>query len=147
MATFLQISAFRLQINDPAGALYFEEVATPPQVTFLPQTAYKYSTNERYYMEGFIVNLRVSDTQIESWLDDTDITDAEALVLAYKRIIVSLGGELQVASMSNGTEATEFANLTELLNYYKGLLEDAQNEAGTGKSPRSLTSVQPNIIL
>ena len=68
----------RLRIKDPYGVLYFEEVVTLP-TEYDPQTAYIFE--ERYYIEGEKVLLKVSDEQITDWLAEGDINTATIAAL------------------------------------------------------------------
>jgi len=142
MAAQTEIFDFRLDINDPAGVIYFEEVASLPS-TYLPQTAYFFTTDSRYYVEGVVALLRIPDSKINTWLDNN--TDAEALVLAYKFMIAQLGEELRVKKMDNGTEMTEFTSLEALLDYYKDLLKDAEKAAGGSSGPVYVCTTRPDI--
>ena len=142
MATQTEIFDFRLIINDPAGAIYFESVSALPS-TYSPQTAYFLTTDSRYYIEAAQALLRIPDSRISDWLDN--YTDAEALVKAYKAIIAKLGEEMRIKKIDNGTESTEFESLEALYDYYKDLLKDAEKEAGGNSGPVYICTTRPDI--
>lgn len=135
------IFSFRLLINDPAGFIYFSEVASLP-ATYDDQTAYFLTSDERYYSSAGKISLRVSDTEITSWLS---LGEAVAKVKAYEAIIARIGSEMIISSTSTGTESTSFTSLNDLLRYYKSLLSSAKDDATTRSCARWATSPNKTI--
>lgn len=132
MATFDQITAVRLAINDPADVIDFESVDTLP-ASLEPQRAYFLTTNSRYYIDspGAPVRLYVSDAQISSAFSSGGQQNAVYEML--KQIIAKLGREIILVSDKGGADSTEYTSLRDLSAYYERLLARAEEELEKSK--------------
>lgn len=111
MATDLQ--KIRLRIKDPYGVLYFQSVTSLP-AEYDPQTAYIFE--ERYYVEGEKVLLKVSDDQITEWLTEGDINTAT--IAALESCQAGLAQELFVIKTDSGADSQQFQDLEKLSDFY-----------------------------
>ena len=128
MATFEEIKEVRLRIDDPEGFINILEVAVLPAV-YVPQTAYKLTTDGLYYSDGEVLELRVSDTRISIWIDADDVDSATCRAL--KQIINKLGKELQLARITAGADTTQYTALKDTYEYYKGILAECNDTKRT----------------
>lgn len=105
----------RLRIKDPYGVLYFEEVVTLP-TEYDPQTAYLFTVDSRYYVEGEKVLLKVSDEQITEWLAEGDINTAT--IAALESCQAALAQELFVVKTDSGADSQQFQDIEKLSKFY-----------------------------
>ena len=109
------LQKIRLRIKDPYGVLYFESVAVLPTV-YDPQTAYLLTTDNRYYIEGEKVLLKVSDEQITEWLAEGDINTAT--IAALQSCQSALAQELFVQKTDSGSDAQTFQDISKMSKFY-----------------------------
>lgn len=158
MATFAQIAEVRVRINDPSGYQSFVEVANEAALpsTPAPYTAYKQVDTGAYRAteketgataaDYERLDIRVSDANIETWIDDDGVDYAECK--GYDAIKTRLGSELNLIRAKGGAEDIEWQRLSDMYNYYSALSDECKNrnktEAGNSTG-RYGTSVQPVI--
>jgi hypothetical protein len=131
--SFDDIKDIRIKINDPAGVIHIEEVATALNLPSAPHKQYIYYTidDEKYLSTEVVSGAVPGDyTQVDLLVADDVIA---ALITAngvdiavYKtiRLIMSkLGGQMRLASISSGTESQSYTSLRDLYDYYKDLAE------------------------
>lgn len=109
------LQTIRLRIKDPYNALYFESVGVLP-TEYDPQTAYLFTTDSRYYMEGEKVLLKVSDEQITAWLAEGDINTAT--IAALESCQAALAQELFVVKTDSGSDAQTFTDIAKMSKFY-----------------------------
>lgn len=128
----------RRNIQDPYGVLYFEEVATLPG-TLVAQTAYVIQNSEslknEYFVDGEIVNLKVSDDEINEWLALPDATIETATLEGLKvcRSIIKL--ELTVKKTDSGAESEEYQDIEKMFKFYTAEIKDLESKICKTNSP------------
>jgi len=142
MATFEQIKALRLTVDDPAGFLNLLESVTYPatpahRTAYLIAGRYVYTTKTTGAVEAdyTVAEYRLSDARITEWID----SGADAVQSAYRAILTKLGNEMTVVRNQAGAESTQFTALKDLYDYYRGLIADESAVSGSsaGKWARS----------
>lgn len=124
-----ELQKIRLRIKDPYGVLYFETVTELPS-EYDAQTAYLFE--DRYYVDGDQVLLKVSDTQLEEWLEDGDINTAT--ILALRSCKAGLAQELFVVKTDSGADSQEFQDLEALSNFYDDQIDYYEDQVCKSKS-------------
>lgn len=145
MANFENIKQVRLRIADPANVIELLEVGTPPD-PYLPQTAYKLTTDGQYYVSGSRVDLRVADSYLSSMIDSYGVD--KAVCMALSLIIANLGNEFIIVKNKSGSDDTELADIISMLNYYKALKKDCNdtlNSNENNSTGRFISSKCPEI--
>jgi hypothetical protein len=144
MAVFADIKEFRLQIQDPSGAIDLIEVATVADLPLTPlrDVVYKVLSSGAYVatdkLSGALpadylpVKLLLSDSRIGAWIDAGSVLSA--IPSGLKAIIAKLGSDLEVQSTGAGAESITYTSLMDRYNYYKRMydqaVKDFQNAAG-----------------
>jgi hypothetical protein len=113
------LEKIRLRIKDPYGVLYFETVTTLP-TEYDPQTAYIFE--ERYYIDGEKVLLKVSDDQINEWLALGDINTAT--IAALQSCKAGLAQELFVVQTDSGADSQKYQDLEKLAKFYDDQIKE-----------------------
>lgn len=153
MATFAQIKAIRLVINDPAGAVDLLQVATSASLPAVPgkQTVYQAIDSGRYWQTYKLSGAAVTDYfEPEMWLSDSligDLYDAyghdTAVYRALRLVLTRIGSKMSAVRIADGADSTEYNNLRDLYAYYKGLIDEFKEQEAensnveTGKYFRS----------
>lgn len=128
MATFNQIKAVRLILNDPAD---FIDIKSVPSSADLPTTApkniaYLLADSLSYvYFNVTWINLddmQISDSRISGWIDQYG--ESGATIRGFDAIIQRLGQRLQMSKNSDGAESTEYTSLDSMLKYYRQIKAD-----------------------
>lgn len=114
------IETIRLRIKDPYGVLYFETVTSLP-TEYDPQTAYIFE--ERYYIEGDKVRLKVSDQQLTDWLAEDDATVDSVTVKALESMRADLSQELFTVKTNSGSDSQEYTSLKDQYDFYTNEIE------------------------
>lgn len=158
MATFAQIAEVRIRINDPAGYQAFAEVANAAALpaTPAPYTAYRLQDTLEYKAtekesgatsaDYIRLDIRVSDTNIETWIDAGGVDYAECK--GYDAIKTRIGAELTLVRAKGGTEDIQWQTLNDLFEYYKVLSDECKNRNKTdagNSTGRYGQSEQPQI--
>lgn len=158
MATFAQIAEVRVRINDPSGYQAFAEVANAAALpaTPAPYTAYRLQDTLEYRAtekeswatssDYVRLDIRVSDTNIEAWIDAVSVDYAECK--SYDAIKTRLGAELKLVRAKGGAEDIEWQALLDTYDYYKILSDECKdrNKTEAGNSTgRYGQSEQPQI--
>lgn len=152
MATFLDIKAVRLKINDPSGFIDLVSVATALDLPATPayQTAYKVVSTGAYVSHNgniyVAVDLFVSDTRISDWIDTYGYT--RAVSKSYQAIIDGLGARMMISQAQDGAESTTFTSLDKMYSYYKNILADWDSENAVDASNstgRVFACVKPEV--
>jgi len=132
MATFNQIKAVRLIINDPPEYIDIIQVDNLAALPVAPalQTAYNLADTGSYmYHDGTnyvtIGDLQISDTRIGGWIDS--FSESGSVVRCFQAIIAKLGARLQMVKNSDGAESTEYTSIDKLLAYYRQVSSDYLN--------------------
>jgi hypothetical protein len=145
MATIAQVKQLRLDINDPQGFVDIIEIEDLDDLPAAPapQTVYHLEGTSKYYStektsgaaasDYSVAELYLSDTTIESLIDELGIAKAECR--AFGLIARKIGAQLQIKRNQTGAESTEYVSLAELYRYYKDLSdackEENASDAGT----------------
>lgn len=158
MATFAQIAEVRVRIDDPPGYQAFSEVANAAALpaTPAPYTAYRLQDTGEYKAtenesgatsdDYERLDIRVSDTNIETWIDAVSVDYAECK--SYDAIKTRIGAELKLIRAKGGAEDIQWQSLIDTYNYYKTLSDECKdrNKTDAGNSTgRYGTSDQPEI--
>jgi hypothetical protein len=129
MATFTQIKAVRLTINDPADfidIISVDSVADLPASTGSRIAYYLVDTGEYKSWNGTawvdIADMEISDSRIGPWLDS--FSESGAIIRGFDAIIQRLGQRLQMSKNSDGAESTEYTSLDSMLKYYRQIKAD-----------------------
>lgn len=137
MSTFADIKAIRLVINDPAGLVDIDQTVDEAHLPAAPapQIAFQSIATGRYYVTEAATPVAADWTQPRLYLSDATIGDLfddyghdEAVYRSLRLITIKLGQQLQLASISSGTESTTYTSLKDLLNYYRWLMADWKNQ-------------------
>jgi len=150
MATFTQIRTVRLTIQDPSGFIDLVSVADPAALpgTSAQQTAYKVVSTGAYVAwngAAYVpVDLSVSDTSISDWYDASG--EFEATRKAYRAIMRGLAARLQVVTLKDGAESTEYIKLNDLYNFYKKTLADYEEENAIEDSTATGVMVETKCV-
>lgn len=128
----------RLNIQDPYGVLYFEEVASLPD-PLQAQTAYvivnAISGKNEYFVDGKLVELKISDDRINGWLAETGAT-VESVTLKSLRVCRSyLKQELILKKTASGAESEEYQDIKNMYDFYTSEIEDLEKQICKDKSP------------
>lgn len=146
MATFTQIRAVRLTVQDPSGVIDLVSVADPSALpaTAAPQTAYKVVSTGGYVIwngAAYVpVDLSVSDTSISDWYDDSG--EFEATRKSYRAIMRGLSARLQITKNTDGAESTDYIKLLDLLAFYERTLKKYEEENAIATSTASGVMVE-----
>jgi len=158
MATFAQIKSIRISIDDPSGFQDIIEVSTSSLLPSVPApySSYKIVDTGKYVSTAIesgatendynLLSLRVSDSNIESWIDDYSV--AQAKCKAIEAIIFRIGNELMLKKASVGAEDIEYSALKDMLSYYKSLLDMCKSDYNSDQlnnTGRYGTTEQPEI--
>jgi hypothetical protein len=128
MATFAEIKAVRLTLNDPADFIDLKSVATSADlpVSAPKNVAYKIIDYDSYvYFNVTWINLddmQISDSRISDWIDVYQVSGA--VIRGFDAIIQRLGQKLQMSKNSDGAESTEYTSLDSMLKYYRQIKSD-----------------------
>lgn len=157
--SFAEIKPVRLAIDDPAGVIDIIEVANSVALPAAPQpqTAYRTQDTGIYYEtsklsgatypeDWSVIELLISDSSLQTIYNQ--LGEAKTICRAFQHISRKLGNQLRIVRTETGSESTEYAKLSELYAYYKGLAEDcaAANASDAGTSTgRYGTMKQPEI--
>jgi len=143
MATFEQIKAIRLKIDDPAGFLDLQQATSYPampshKTAYLIGGRYVYTDKSAGALTAdyYPCDYRLSDARIGAWID----AGQDATQEAYKAIMAKLGNELLIVQNKDGADSTQFATVKDLYDYYASLLSTASVNAG-----RFVRSVGPEV--
>lgn len=143
MATFAQIKAIRLKVDDPAGYLDLQEATTYPampshKTAYLIGGRYVYTDKPAGALQSDYIpcDYRLSDARIAEWID----SGVDATQQAYKAILARLGNELLIVRNQAGAESTQFVAIQDLYNYYSSLLTTESANAG-----RFVASIGPEV--
>lgn len=149
MATFTQIKAVRLTVDDPAGFLDLIEPVTYPAVpahrtAYLIVGRYVYTEKTTGAVEADYLpaSYRLSDDRISSWVDLGG--EAYAVQQSYRGILTKLGNEMIVVRNQTGSESTQFTALKDLYDYYRGLIADEATVSGSSAG-RWARSTAPEV--
>lgn len=129
MATFSDIKAVRLIINDPPefiNIIQVENAAALP-VTPAGQTVYNLADTGaymRYEASAYVAidDMQVSDERLGIWIDE--FAQIGAVKRGFQAIIQKLGARLIMAKNSDGAESTEYTSLDKMLAYYRQVYAD-----------------------
>ena len=158
MATRDEVIEVRIRIADPAGTIAIEDVATVSALpeTPDPQTVYYVTTTGKYMKtdlesgatvsDYYVVKLRVADAYLEQLIDTYGVD--LAVCKAYSLILVQLGNELKIVKMTDGAESTEFQDIINMMNFYRQMKQDCQdqyNSDNNNSSGRMFRTRQPRI--
>lgn len=128
MATFNQIKAVRLTINDPADFIDLVSVATYADLPASASKKISYQTADNtlyFYFDAAwieIEDLQISDSRISVWIDQYG--ESGAIIRGFDAIIQRLGQRLQMSKNSDGAESTEYTSLDSMLKYYRQIKAD-----------------------
>ncbi len=111
----MDLSEIRLRIQDPFGVLYFLKVDELP-IPLKSQTAY--IINGEYYVDGEIVELKVSDERIEAWSHEYNATLDSVTVKALEACKFNVAMQLTTVKHDSGAESTEYVKMLELQKFY-----------------------------
>ena len=145
MATFTQIKEIRLRIADPALVIDIKEVDVLP-VPYNSQVAYLLSTDNKYYKNGVVTKLRVSDVYLSFSIDSYGVDKATCMAISL--IIAQLGNQFILVKNDSGSDKTEYNDILSMLSYYKQLRKDCDEKikVDTNNSTgRFVTTAQPEI--
>jgi hypothetical protein len=155
-ATFDDVKAVRLVINDPVGIVNVLQIADETHFPLSPvaQTAYQSIATGKFYITD------KSSPAIKDWVQPklylADITIAsiwdnyghdDTVYRCLRLILAKLGQEMRLSSISSGTESATYTSLRDLYDFYKNLItmfkeqedENSNNttgQYGTIKRPR-----------
>jgi hypothetical protein len=156
MATWTDISALRLRIKDPPGAIALLSVANEAARLAVTsparQTAYLQADTGVYYLFDADLaawepqDLLLSDTTLGTLVDLYGL--GFAAPRAVKSIMAELGRKLYIARTSDGAGSTDYQNLTTMKDFYRDLAASMEEEvaidAGTSTG-RYLRMRRPSI--
>ena len=153
MATRAEIIEIRLRIADPANVINIIDVDTLADLptTPAPQTSY-YVVATGNYMATIetsgaqesdynILSLRVADSYITLLVTTYGLE--KAICYCFQLILTQLGNELRIVRNQDGTESTQFADIKQMMDFYRQLRTDCiehskeLNNNSTGKAMRS----------
>jgi len=140
-----QIIELRLRVADPHGYINIVSVDELPDA---PSDQSAYRVDEDVYLDstGAQIELNLSDSRLESWIETYGINDTECI--AYKAIAARLGGALRIKRLSSGSESTEWQSILDLYLYYKQMSEDctARNKKDLKRNTGIFGSSKPLSI-
>lgn len=138
MATFAQIRAARLYINDPPGVIDIVEVADTSVLPVVPakQTAYLAQDTGLLWVTDLESGLVPADYhQPELWLSDEmigDIVDAygadTAIVRCLRLILARVASKMNAVRIAAGQDSTEYNTIRDLHAHYKDLIKIFQEQ-------------------
>jgi hypothetical protein len=141
MATFSEVKAVRLTINDPAEFIDIIQVANLAAlpVSPAPQVAYNLLDTGAYMMHNGsayvpITDLQVADSRIGEWVDG--FQQQGAVIRSFAAIITKLGARLQMVKNSDGAESTEYTSIDKMLAFYRQISAD-YSAIASGEEKRS----------
>jgi hypothetical protein len=144
MATFDQIKAIRLVINDPTGSTDIQQVASSAFLPAVPgkQTVYQAIDSGRYYQTYKLSGAALTDYfEPEMWLSDTIIGDLfdsyghdTSIYRAIRLILTRIGSKMSAVRIANGADSVEYNNLRDLYAYYKGIIEEFKEQEAENTS-------------
>jgi hypothetical protein len=153
MATRTEIIQIRLRIADPANIINIIDVdilADLPK-TPAPQTSYYVVATGNYMIttetsgaqesDYTIMPLRVADSYITVLITNYGLE--KAICYCFQLILTQLGNELRIVRNQDGTESTQFADIKQMMDFYRQLRADCVeqtkelNNNSTGKIMRT----------
>lgn len=135
-----ELFEIRLRVSDPQG---YPIIVDGP-IGNDEQKAYRVSESKYYNSDNELIEILVSDSRIQSWINSYGLDKAEINTL--KSIIAQIGSRIEIESDTSGAESTKFVSLSSRYRYLKGMLTDLENEyAKNNKSSRIGISRQPTI--
>jgi len=155
-ATFDDVRAVRLVINDPVGIVNIIQILNE---TYLPvnpiaQTAYQSLATGKFYITDKSSPVITDWAQPKLYLADITIASIwnnyghdDTVYRCLRLILAKLGQEMRLSSISSGTESSSYTSLRDLYDFYKNLItmfkeqedENSNNttgQYGTIKRPR-----------
>lgn len=158
MATWAQVKSVRLQVHDPANAVFLESVATKSALPAAPlhQAVYHVESDDTYWettetsgadpTDYTAVDLRISDERIEALIDSYGVDAARCHVI--RDIARSIADELRIVRITDGADSTEYADMRSAYKTYQDMADDCAEETkvnASNSSGRMYATTDPEI--